>query len=76
MVFSDSGLWDILPKGTRSVLVQPVPQVPDSSDKTMETNQGFILVASTISYAYNEKDRAWIGALAKKFVGKTLCTNL
>ncbi|XP_024028636.1 protein COFACTOR ASSEMBLY OF COMPLEX C SUBUNIT B CCB2, chloroplastic isoform X1 [Morus notabilis] len=64
---SDSGLWDILPKGTRSVLVQPVPQVPDSSDKTMETNQGFILVASTISYAYNVKDRAWIGALAKKF---------
>ncbi|GMN44657.1 hypothetical protein TIFTF001_013852 [Ficus carica] len=64
---SDSELWGMLPKGTRSLLVQPVPQVADSSEKTVETNQGFILVASTISYAYSEKDRAWIGALAHKF---------
>lgn len=76
IIFSDSGLWEMLPKGTKSLVVQPVPRVPDPSDKTIETNEGFILLASTISYAYREKDRAWIGALAKKFRGKSIFTNL
>ena len=58
----------MLPNGTRSLLVQPLPQ----GDGTLETNEGFILLASTISYAFSEKDRAWIGALAKKFGGTSL----
>ncbi|PON50849.1 Cofactor assembly of complex C subunit B [Parasponia andersonii] len=72
---SDSGLWEVLPKGTRSLLVQPVPQVSEPSEQTVELNQGFVLLASTISYAYSEKDRAWIGALVKKFGGKSACNN-
>ncbi|XP_062120513.1 protein COFACTOR ASSEMBLY OF COMPLEX C SUBUNIT B CCB2, chloroplastic isoform X2 [Humulus lupulus] len=66
---SESGLWEMLPKGTRSLLVQPVTQVPDQSNEMMQTNEGFILLASTISYAYSEKDRAWIGVIAKKIGG-------
>ena len=66
----------MLPKGTRSVLFQPLTQVEDSSDKMNAANGGFILLASTISYAFSEKDRAWIGALANKFGGKVMNTNL
>ncbi|XP_062120514.1 protein COFACTOR ASSEMBLY OF COMPLEX C SUBUNIT B CCB2, chloroplastic isoform X3 [Humulus lupulus] len=72
---SESGLWEMLPKGTRSLLVQPVTQVPDQSNEMMQTNEGFILLASTISYAYSEKDRAWIGVIAKKIGGKSVCSN-
>lgn len=66
----------MLPKGTRSVLVQPLTQVEESSDKMKDTNEGFILLASTISYAFSEKDRAWIGALANKFRGMIIDANL
>ncbi|XP_030501334.2 protein COFACTOR ASSEMBLY OF COMPLEX C SUBUNIT B CCB2, chloroplastic isoform X2 [Cannabis sativa] len=66
---SESELWEMLPKGTRSLLVQPVTQVPGQSNEMMQINDGFILLASTISYAYSEKDRAWIGALAIKVGG-------
>ncbi|KAM6587003.1 hypothetical protein CsatA_009608 [Cannabis sativa] len=72
---SESELWEMLPKGTRSLLVQPVTQVPGQSNEMMQINDGFILLASTISYAYSEKDRAWIGALAKKVGGKSVCNN-
>ncbi|CAH1418158.1 unnamed protein product [Lactuca virosa] len=37
----------------------------NSADKNKIT--GFVLLASSISYAYNDKDRAWIAAIAKKF---------
>ncbi|XP_060971440.1 protein COFACTOR ASSEMBLY OF COMPLEX C SUBUNIT B CCB2, chloroplastic isoform X1 [Cannabis sativa] len=72
---SESELWEMLPKGTRSLLVQPVTQVPGQSNEMMQINDGFILLASTISYAYSEKDRAWIGALAIKVGGKSVCNN-
>ncbi|KAG2333004.1 hypothetical protein Bca52824_004184 [Brassica carinata] len=57
--------WDILPDGTRSVFVQPLLQNIDESEKM----DGFLLVASTAGYAYSDKDRAWIGAMADKFRG-------
>lgn len=60
----------MLPKGTRSVVVQPLTEITDSTDKAGGKNEGFILLASTIGYAYSDKDRAWIGALAKKFGGE------
>ncbi|KAI3720739.1 hypothetical protein L2E82_31732 [Cichorium intybus] len=56
---SDSELWEMLPEGTCSVLVMPVLKSGDE--------EGFVLLASTISYAYSNKDRDWIAAIAKKF---------
>ncbi|KAJ9539667.1 hypothetical protein OSB04_026173 [Centaurea solstitialis] len=64
---TDSELWGILPEGTRSLLVLPVlNEDGNSKDKI----SGFVLLASSISYAYSNKDRAWIAAIAKKFQGK------
>ncbi|KAL7614196.1 hypothetical protein Lser_V15G09318 [Lactuca serriola] len=60
---SDSELWDMLPEETRSVLVLPVLKGNNSKDEVT----GFVLLASSITYAYNDKDRAWIAAIAKKF---------
>ena len=59
----------MLPRGTRSLLVQPVLQVPNQGADEMEKIDGFVLVASSIDYAYTDKDRAWIGAVANKFRG-------
>jgi hypothetical protein len=72
----DSVLWEMLPKGTRSLLVQPVLQVPIPGAHQMEKIEGFVLLASSMSYAYSDKDIAWIGALANKFGGKSLCMDL
>ena len=72
----DSVLWEMLPKGTRSLLVQPVLQVPIPGANQMEKIEGFVLLASSMSYAYSDKDKAWIGALANKFGGKSLCMDL
>ncbi|XP_059452101.1 protein COFACTOR ASSEMBLY OF COMPLEX C SUBUNIT B CCB2, chloroplastic isoform X2 [Corylus avellana] len=66
---SDSVLWEMLPKGTRSLLVQPVLQVPKPGANQVEKIEGFVLLASSMSYAYGDKDKAWIGALANKFGG-------
>ncbi|KAM4069101.1 hypothetical protein ACJW30_12G064600 [Castanea mollissima] len=66
---TDSVLWEMLPKGTRSLLVEPVLQVPNSGANQKEKIEGFVLLASGMSYAYSDKDRAWIGALANKFGG-------
>ncbi|KAF3641209.1 putative 4-hydroxy-tetrahydrodipicolinate reductase 3, chloroplastic-like isoform X1 [Capsicum annuum] len=66
---SDSELWEMLPKGTRSLLVQPVLQSETSDSNQKWKNDGFVLVASNNSYAYNNRDRAWVGAVAKKFEG-------
>uniref|UniRef100_A0A9I9ECF1 Uncharacterized protein n=1 Tax=Cucumis melo TaxID=3656 RepID=A0A9I9ECF1_CUCME len=57
----------MLPKGTRSVLVQPVVQNLKQSGNEMEKMGGFILLASSLSYAFSDKDRAWIRALANKY---------
>ncbi|XP_022141091.1 protein COFACTOR ASSEMBLY OF COMPLEX C SUBUNIT B CCB2, chloroplastic isoform X2 [Momordica charantia] len=65
---SDSELWKMLPNGTRSVLVQPVKQ----SGNKMEKIGGFILLASSLSYAFSDKDRAWIRALANKFIDRDI----
>lgn len=67
---TDSELWEMLPKGTRSLLVQPVTQAQSSSSSGSDKSEGFVLLASTSSYAYSNKDRAWIGAVANKFRGK------
>ncbi|XP_076928800.1 protein COFACTOR ASSEMBLY OF COMPLEX C SUBUNIT B CCB2, chloroplastic-like isoform X2 [Bidens hawaiensis] len=61
---SDSELWDMLPEGTRSVLVLPVIKNQDKDDMSA----GFVLLASSINYAYSNKDRAWIAAIANKFL--------
>ncbi|MCD7448205.1 hypothetical protein HAX54_039560 [Datura stramonium] len=66
---SDSELWEMLPKGTRSLLVQPVIQAETSDSSQKRKNDGFVLVASSNSYAYSNKDRAWVGAVANKFEG-------
>lgn len=60
-----SAQWDILPEGTRSLFVQPLVQNINESQRM----DGFLLVASTAGYAYSDKDRAWIGAIAEKFRG-------
>ncbi|CAK9136812.1 unnamed protein product [Ilex paraguariensis] len=64
---ADSDLWEMLPRGTRSVLVQPVLQTSNQRDNQVEKTEGFVLLASNIGYAYSDKDRAWIGAIANKF---------
>ncbi|KAJ0099856.1 hypothetical protein Patl1_20071 [Pistacia atlantica] len=67
---ADSGLWKMLPKETSSLFVQPVIQIPNPSANEMEKTEGFVLLASSIRYAYSDKDRAWIRAIANKFRGK------
>lgn len=61
--------WDFLPKGTSSLLIQPLLQNSDDDMKMTGENKGFLILASSIEYAYNEKDRAWIQAVANKFRG-------
>ncbi|TYI63898.1 hypothetical protein E1A91_D09G048300v1 [Gossypium mustelinum] len=62
----DAEFWNILPQGTRSVLVQPVLLSPNPSMNYMGNIEGFFLLASSMRYAYNEKDRAWIRAVSNK----------
>lgn len=72
----DSEVWEMLPKGTRSLLVQPLIQSETSDSSQKWKNNGFVLVASSNSYAYNNKDRSWVGAVAKKFGGKCVHADL
>lgn len=65
---TDSEIWEILPKGTRSIIVQPVQQAP-KGDANQGENESFVVLASSISYAYSNKDAAWISAVANKFRG-------
>ncbi|OAY78897.1 Protein COFACTOR ASSEMBLY OF COMPLEX C SUBUNIT B CCB2, chloroplastic [Ananas comosus] len=69
--FTDSQLGRILPKETLSLLVQPVMS---SSKPTTDTTEieGFVLLASNSNYAYSDKDRAWIRAVASKFQDMTV----
>ncbi|GFY84257.1 chaperone [Actinidia rufa] len=73
---ADSELWEILPEGTRSRLVQPVQQAPAGSANQVEKTEGFVILASSIDHAYSDKDRAWIGAVANKFRGKSIYADL
>ncbi|XP_015581760.1 protein COFACTOR ASSEMBLY OF COMPLEX C SUBUNIT B CCB2, chloroplastic isoform X3 [Ricinus communis] len=63
---AESRLWEMLPRGTRSLLVEPVLL---QNAKEMDRAEGFVLLASSIDTAYTDKDRAWIGAVANKFGG-------
>lgn len=73
---ADPELWEMLPKGTRSLLVQPVPHTPKGNANQVEKKEGFVLLVSSISYAYSDKDRAWIGAVANKFESKNIFSDL
>ncbi|KAJ0968839.1 hypothetical protein J5N97_021716 [Dioscorea zingiberensis] len=70
----DSQLQNMLPKGTLSLLVQPVLGAFDHISDSNTKNKGIILLASSASYAYSDRDRAWIRAVASKFQGDTLGT--
>ncbi|RWR75549.1 protein COFACTOR ASSEMBLY OF COMPLEX C SUBUNIT B CCB2, chloroplastic [Cinnamomum micranthum f. kanehirae] len=60
--------WEILPKGTLSLLVQPLPIAPNLCACEVKL-RGFILLVSNVSNAYSDKDRAWIRVVASKFLG-------
>lgn len=76
MDIAESEIWEMLPEGTRSLLVEPVLQATVQSANKTENNEGFILLASSIGYAYSDKDRAWIRAIGNKFRGKSTCSEL
>ncbi|XP_039682758.1 protein COFACTOR ASSEMBLY OF COMPLEX C SUBUNIT B CCB2, chloroplastic isoform X2 [Medicago truncatula] len=63
---ADSEFQDLAPKGTRSLLVQPILQVSLESATDSKKLVGFILLVSTTRYAFSIKDRAWIAAVANK----------
>ncbi|KAH1207006.1 hypothetical protein AAZX31_16G175100 [Glycine max] len=67
---ADSEFQDLVPIGTRCLLIQPVLQVSNESDTGLQKPGGFILLASTTRYAFSNKDKAWIAAVANKFRGK------
>eukprot|EP00258_Populus_trichocarpa_P012514 XP_002322447.3 protein COFACTOR ASSEMBLY OF COMPLEX C SUBUNIT B CCB2, chloroplastic [Populus trichocarpa] len=67
---TESEIWEMLPEGTRSLLVEPVLQATVQSGNKTENNEGFILLASSIGYAFSDKDRAWIRATGNKFRGE------
>ncbi|CAJ2666958.1 unnamed protein product [Trifolium pratense] len=55
--------------GTRSLLVQPILQVSIETATDSQKPVGFILLVSTVRYAFSIKDRAWIAAVANKLRG-------
>ncbi|XP_073101842.1 protein COFACTOR ASSEMBLY OF COMPLEX C SUBUNIT B CCB2, chloroplastic isoform X3 [Elaeis guineensis] len=72
---SDSQLGRILPKGTLSLLVQPVLSTSTPTINDTKKSEGFVLLASSADYAYGDKDRAWIRAIANKFQGVNASRN-
>ncbi|CAA0809485.1 Protein of unknown function (DUF2930 [Striga hermonthica] len=60
---ADSELKEMVPTGIQSFLVQPIL---DASSQTVNS-KGFVLLASSMDYAYTDKDKAWIAAIANKF---------
>ncbi|KAF5731130.1 hypothetical protein HS088_TW19G00735 [Tripterygium wilfordii] len=64
---TDSGLGEMLPNGTRSLLVQPMLHASVPSAKKVKKVEGFCMLASSMGYAYSDKDIAWIKAIANKF---------
>ncbi|CAA2981562.1 protein COFACTOR ASSEMBLY OF COMPLEX C SUBUNIT B CCB2, chloroplastic isoform X2 [Olea europaea var. sylvestris] len=72
---ADSELLGMLPKGTRTLLGQPIfpsPILSSSQVSQPEKVEGFVLLASTVDYAYSDKDKAWIVAVANKFRGRDI----
>ncbi|CAJ1952648.1 unnamed protein product [Sphenostylis stenocarpa] len=66
---ADSEFQDLVPTGTRCLLIQPVLHASNESDSGLQKPDGFILLASTTRYAFSNKDKAWIAAVANKFRG-------
>ncbi|KAL0317747.1 UNVERIFIED_CONTAM: protein COFACTOR ASSEMBLY OF COMPLEX C SUBUNIT B CCB2, chloroplastic, partial [Sesamum angustifolium] len=62
-----SELKEMVIEGTRSLLVQPIMRAPSLSSSQTKKSKGFLLLASSIDYAYTDKDKAWIAAIANKF---------
>lgn len=75
MDVSDSEFQGLLPKGARSLLVQPILQVSMESATDSQSPAGFILLVSTTRYAFSIKDRAWIAAVANKLRGNLWSTD-
>jgi len=69
---SDSEFQDLVPMGTRCLLIQPVFHGSDENDAGLQKPDGFILLASTTRYAFSNKDKAWIAAVANKFRGNSI----
>ena len=51
--------------------MQPILQVPIQGATRMENSEGFMLLATTMRYAFSGKDTAWIAAMTNKLRGKT-----
>ncbi|BAU02403.1 hypothetical protein VIGAN_11192500 [Vigna angularis var. angularis] len=69
---ADSEFQDLVPMGTRCLLIQPVLHVSNENDVGLQKPGGFILLASTTRYAFSNKDKAWIAAVANKFRGRVV----
>ncbi|KAL3647374.1 hypothetical protein CASFOL_008342 [Castilleja foliolosa] len=63
----NSELKEMVPAGTRSLLLQPI--ILDAPSYQTDISKGFVLLASSIDYAFTDKDKAWISAIANKFTG-------
>ncbi|KAL2920606.1 Protein COFACTOR ASSEMBLY OF COMPLEX C SUBUNIT B CCB2 chloroplastic [Bienertia sinuspersici] len=59
-------LEEAIPEEIRSILIQPIHS-SKPQDQGKEDVAGFVLVTSSISYVYDEKDVLWIKAIANKF---------
>ncbi|XP_057771063.1 protein COFACTOR ASSEMBLY OF COMPLEX C SUBUNIT B CCB2, chloroplastic-like [Salvia miltiorrhiza] len=70
---SDSELKEMVPVGTRSLLVQPIREACELSSSQTGMRKGFILLASGIDYAFTDKDKAWIASIANKFSENVEC---
>lgn len=66
-----SVLEKVIPEETGSILIQPF-YITKPQDEGKKNNLGFVLVASSISYAYDGKDMLWIKAIANKLKGETI----
>lgn len=71
----DTRLQGMLPKGVCSLFVQPLYGASSPVSNATTNIEGFVLLASSSKYAYNEKDRAWIRTIANKFQGMDIFRN-
>jgi len=65
----------MLPNGVCSLLIQPLCGAPGPVTNITTNIEGFVLLASNAKYAYSEKDRAWVRAVANKFQGMNTLAN-
>ncbi|XP_028556972.1 protein COFACTOR ASSEMBLY OF COMPLEX C SUBUNIT B CCB2, chloroplastic [Dendrobium catenatum] len=68
-VSAGSELRQMLPRGTFSLLVQPVFGDSCALVDSRTNIEGFVLLASSANYAYSDKDTAWIRTISNKFKG-------